>query len=383
MSKVLLVDTNFSSKPIYDFLNNGQNEVFVVGANTNDFLAKSVKKYININYSDIDQMKSLIDDLDVDYILPGCNDRSYQVCSILNSKRKFAGIDSEEITEKILNKEKFRTFANEIGLPVPQVLSPEQVDNHWPVIIKPADAYSGHGITLLNEQQKNLLSSVVEHAMKFSRTNTVLIEEFKDGQLFSHSAFISNGSIYIDFIVEEHSTANQFVVDTSRVVFDFPKKMLLEIRKNITKLARSLDLADGLIHTQFIKQENRFWIIEITRRCPGDLYSMLIELSTGFRYAEAYAKSFLNQKINFPKNNLNSANIIRHTVSQPAEKIFTSLKFNIAVDIEKLVPLSLAGDIVKASPYGRIALLFLKARSEHELKAIFEKTLQRELYSIQ
>ena len=69
-------------------------------------------------------------------------------------------------------------------------------------------------------------------------------------------------------IVEEHGTANPFVVDTSRVSYDFPSATLEGIRNDIMPLAGELRLQDGLIHTQFIKAGNQCWLIEVTRRCP-------------------------------------------------------------------------------------------------------------------
>ena len=43
---ILLLDTNFSSAPIYEYLIEEGNEVYVIGNNPNDFLAKSAKNYI-------------------------------------------------------------------------------------------------------------------------------------------------------------------------------------------------------------------------------------------------------------------------------------------------------------------------------------------------
>ena len=51
--KVMLLDTNFSAKPIYDYLVQTGTEVYVVGGNPNDVLAKSVNNYINLDYSNI------------------------------------------------------------------------------------------------------------------------------------------------------------------------------------------------------------------------------------------------------------------------------------------------------------------------------------------
>ena len=383
MQKVLLVDTNFSSAPIYNYLVQSGFEVFVVGGNPNDFLAKSVKNYINLDYSNVNLTREIIEKMNIDYIVPGCNDLSYKVCAELNSSGLYCGLDTLETTEIINNKLAFRTFATQIDLPVPRIITSESTGKIWPLIVKPVDAYSGRGMKIVKKTEKHELKAAINRAKEFSRSKTVVLEEYIKGQLYSHSAFIVDSKIIADFIVEEYSKANPFVVDTSRVVYDFPKKMLSRIRDSITLLAQKLRLVDGLIHTQFIKKGESFWLIEITRRCPGDLYSQLIELSTGYKYAQTYARPFVKHKISMRKNKIKKSWIIRHTLSQSVEDVLGSIQFKIPVLIEKMVPISLAGDIVKASPFSRIALIFLRSNSEKELLEIYQKTLDRRLYTIQ
>lgn len=382
MKKILLVDTNFSSAPIHDYLIKSGHEVFVCGNNPTDFLAKSSKNYIKVDYADIDQTRSLVESIGVDYIVPGCNDLSYKICTELNSQGKFYGLDRPEVAETINNKKQFRLLASQISLPVPRIIPDNELNEIFPVIIKPTDAYSGRGTTIVYEAVSDKLQTAIQYAHSFSRTKTCVVEEYVEGQLYSHSAFISGGQIVQDFIVEEHGTANPFVVDTSRVVYDFPAGVLEGIRDAILLMVKHLKLVNGLLHTQFIKHGELFWLIEITRRCPGDLYSQLIEMSTGFSYAEAYTKPFLNQTVNSVNQPWKDSHIMRHTISQPVDQVFTAIQFNLSIAIEKLILLCLSGDMVKASPFGRIGLLFARTDSEDELSQLFEITLKRDLYKI-
>lgn len=382
MSRVLLIDTNFSSAPIYNYLVYAGHEVYVVGGNPNDYLAKSVLNYIKMDYSDVEKIRELIGVLGINYIVPGCNDRSYLVCAQLNSDGQFYGIDSIETAETINNKERFREFANKIGLPVPQVVNKESIGEVWPLIVKPVDAFSGRGVTVVHETERNRLQPAIDHAKEFSHSKSCIVEEYVEGQLYSHTAFIAGEKIVADFVVEEYGTANPFVVDTSRVDYEFPEGMLNHIRTGIEMMAHSLSLVDGLIHTQFIKKGEAYWLIEVTRRCPGDLYSQLIELSTSYNYAENYARPFINQEMHLDGYAPKKSWIMRHTISQSTDGNFGSIQFNKALLIEKLVPISLAGDFVKASPFGRIGILFAKTDSTEELEELFSHTLGRTLYII-
>jgi len=383
MKRTLLVDTNFSSAPIHDYLLRIGHEVYVCGGNPQDYLARRSRRYIQIDYSDADRLNALVDELGFDHVVPGCNDRSYQACVALHADRRFPGLDGPATTDTLNNKQAFRLFASRAGLPSPRLVQPGHAGHHRAVIVKPVDAYSGRGVTIVRSPDQRELEAAILKAETFSHSRRSVIEEYVDGQLYSHSAFITGGLIRHDFIVEEHGTANPFVVDTSRVVRDFPATVLERVRNCITRLARELKLVDGLVHTQFIRNGDDFWLIEITRRCPGDLYSQLIELSTGFPYAEAYTRPFLGETaemlVHFPASSF----ILRHTISVTTESVFGALQFERPLQIEKLLPLALAGDTVKASPFGRIALLFARARSESEFAELFEATLARRLYHLQ
>ncbi len=382
MKKVLLIDTNVSSAPIYNYLVQAGYEVYVIGGNQNDYLAKSIKNYIKIDYSDVDKTLEIISALAIDYIVPGCNDLSYLVCAQLNSRGQFYGLDSIETSETINNKQKFREFANKIGLPVPQLISKENIDEKWPVIVKPVDAFSGRGVTVIHKTESNLLKAAINCAKTFSQSNSYIVEKYVEGQLFSHTAFIAGQQIVADFVVEEHGTANPFVVDTSRVDYEFSEEMLARIRAGIEMMAQSLSLVDGLIHTQFIKNGDVYWLIEITRRCPGDLYSQLIELSTSYSYVENYARPFINQEILVDNYTNKKSWIMRHTISQSTEGFFGSIQFHKPLLVEKMVSLCVAGDYLKASPFGRVGILFAKVDAKDKLDELFNNTLERNLYVI-
>jgi formate-dependent phosphoribosylglycinamide formyltransferase (GAR transformylase) len=381
MSKVLLVDTNFSSAPIYDQLIRLGNEVHVVGANPEDCLAKVSHNYWNVDYSDTQSLSELIKREGFDFIVPGCTDRSYESCSIV-SNGKYPGIESNEVDQLINNKAAFRSLAGKLNLSIPQVQEYEADTLTWPIIVKPVDSFSGKGITALISQNKSELKAAIDKARAVSESGKFLIEEYVHGSLYSHSAFLQSGKVIQEFIVQENSTVNQFVVDTSRVVFEPPVNLLVPIRESVEKIARALSLKDGLLHTQFVFDGDRVWLIEITRRCPGDLYSQLIELSTGFEYVQEYLRPFLNLPAAQSPTRRFQSQIMRHTVTTATAQDFSHLRFKRELLIERWSPLSIVGEQLKPSPASRIAIIFAKADSARDLDDLYETTLKRDLYEI-
>ena len=378
--KILLLDTSFSAKPIYDYLVTSGADVYVIGGRPEDALAKSVKNYFNLDYSNIEQVIKLIEQNNIDYIVPGGNDFSYTICSQINEQLGFYNIDSVSNNEIINSKEKFRRLSEELKLHVPRRIEIEEASECLPAIVKPVDAYSGHGVTVIKEFKSKELEAAVKLAQTNSKTGNYLIEEFVLGQLYSHSAFVSGGEIIIDFIAEEHCIVNPYAVDTSKVVNDFNSTVLNLIRAEITSIVSKLKLLDGLMHTQFIYNGDSFWIIEVTRRCPGDLYSRLIELSTGFPYAEYYARPFLDEGTNISNVQLTEEMIIRHTVTTDSTIDFHRLHFNINFDKLDYIPLALTGDQLLPSPYSRVAILFGGCNEKSRFDNVWNQTLKRKLY---
>jgi biotin carboxylase len=380
VDRVLLLDTNVSSAPIHQYLTDGGYEVHVVGRNPNDFLAKAACNYVDLDYSDVDATLALVERLDVRFLVPGCNDLSYETCAAISARRPFPGIDPVEAVRILGNKRDFRRYAARNDIPAPREIAEAEAVAGRAIIVKPVDAYSGRGVTALMAPSLADVEAATSRAREYSPSGACIIEEFVDGQLYSHTAFLGEQGVVADFIVEEYGSINPFTVDTSCVVFDFDPALLQKVRAAIEQIARDLNLRSGLIHTQFILNGDRFWIVEITRRCPGDLYSLLLSLSTGFSYAENYTRPFIGKPFKPGGQERNA--VMRHTISVNREMSFGSLQFHRPLDIEKFIPLALAGDRMHPSPFGRIGILFARTDTSRDLEELMRTTLRGELYSV-
>lgn len=381
MAKVLVADTNFSAGPIVEFMRSLGHTVQCCGGNPQDYLAKNDPGYVQLDYSNAEALLALTRDLNVDYLVPGCNDRSYASCAMVNSQRTFQGIDTLEATQTLSNKAAFRRFALQEGLSSPRLYDEYTVPADEPVMVKPTDAFSGQGITVVKPGDTAGLRKAIEHARQTSRSGDCVIETHIQGQLHSHSAFIHQGRVVQDFVVIEHGSANPFVVDTSHLAIDFPKTTLKHLRAEVEHMAQRLSLTDGLVHGQFLLTEQGFAWVEMTRRCPGDLYSQLIELSTGFPYAASYARPFVGLNV-APMQGFDPRWVLRHTLTLPKKTVMSHLGFKRPLMVTRWVPLAVSGDAIAPSPKSRIGILFAQAASSSELLDLSQAAQQRQLYDI-
>ena len=128
--------------------------------------------------------------------------------------------------------------------------------------------------------------------------------------------------------------------------------------------------------------QKRPHLIYRNRRIAGDLYSQLIELSTGYPYVENYVRPFLGMSYKNIEDNDTRMPIMRHTVSVSKEQNFNHISFKESLFLESWVALSSAGDQIKASPDGSVGILFARANSQADLLSLYEATNRRQLYEV-
>lgn len=298
-----LLDPNFSAKPILQFLIAEGLFTYVVGKN-NAFRANSRRvRHLNEDYSDSECIANIVKSESVTNLVPGCTDKSYQVCAEVSEKLSLPFPDSSRMVNVLFNKLEFASLCKKLKIPVPKIFSEIEIKQNpatTPIIVKPVDSYSGNGISHLRQPSWSTLEAAIINARKCSISSRVIIQEFIEGKLFSVSCFFQAGEIVCAFFVREYLKVGEFKVETSYVDQDFDSSIQFLVKGYISSIAKELGINKGLIHIQFIISNLEIFFIEATRRMPGDLFSHLIELSTGFPYAENYARAFLDMPLRLP-----------------------------------------------------------------------------------
>jgi formate-dependent phosphoribosylglycinamide formyltransferase (GAR transformylase) len=366
MKKVLLVGSSFNVMPLMKVLKNTNAEIVVCGAYKNDPLHQYSDDSIYADYSIKEELLNVVQNNHFDAIIPTCNDYSYISCSWVASQIGFSGFEPYEITKTIHEKDDFRKFCNLNNIKSPQMFSDESLitENNFPLIIKPIDSFSGKGISIAQTSKE--LDTAIEKAKRASRTNNIIIEEFKQGTLHAITVFIENGNAKLNFVTDEFCSVYPYQVNSTCMSF-LPEDMKENVFQEIEKIIRLLNLESGLMHVQFLVDGHDFWIIECTRRAPGDLYGKLIKLTTGIDYDELYVNNFLG-KHGVPKNEYTIQKIMsKHTLTTNLEGVIESITFNIPCK-NTFIPLKNSCDVIKSAPYDRAGIVFSEYTTNEELK---------------
>lgn len=359
-SRALLLDAGFASLPFLDVLRQHGYRTAVCGSKTQDPGHRFADDSSPVNYGDVQQVIDLCREWGISALLPGVTDVSYLTGARVAEQLGFAGFDTPEIADTLFQKDQFRHWAQANHFPVPAAVQQltDSASLPLPLIVKPVDAYSGLGITHITEREQ--LPAAFHAAQQASRSGEALIEQFISGTLHSHSAFIRNGEIVCEFFVDEFCTVYPWQVNSSSLTTQLSRALQDRVSDCLATLTAQLRLCDGLLHTQFMTDGNDFWLIELTRRCPGDLYSHLISLSTGVPYSSHFVAPFICLDDHFDQRRpVRQRFIARHTVSVAEATRFAGFHFAaLPAQILDVIPLKLPGDALEAAPRDRAGLVF-------------------------
>lgn len=356
--KVLLLDPAFAAVPIHDYLMEIGCEVWTIGNRVHDPLALAYpERWINGDYSDVALVSELLRKHSFDALVPGCTDVSMDTFVRVGLQPHYRyTLEADQILNK---KSLFRRLCGELDLPAPRTVPIEPLPDKGRYICKPADSFSGRGVTVFDAADRSAAEDAIANAKKYGPSGEIVCEEFVEGQLLSYSAFLEGGMVDTAYIVREGSRYDSVAVDTSYVLNDYSPTHTEQVRDAVEAVCRRLDLCNGLLHVQFIDTGDRIALIEMTRRCPGDLYSELIDYSTGQPYAARYASYFVGRKLE--PVGTRRRHILRHTIKQMGSERFRGFDLSVGPGLFRLVPLVRLGEPLDTSKTSRSGVAFLEA----------------------
>lgn len=373
--RVLLVGSSFSAAPIFFELKKRGHDVSVCGSAPADPCHQYADHSFLVDYSQPEALLTLTESECFDYLVPTCNDFSYMSCAWVAEQKGFAGFDRYSVANILHTKNAFRELMAAQGLRSPRSrrLSADAPVNagelHFPLLVKPVDGFSGRGVSKIGAASE--LSEALLAAQQASRSGEAVVEEFVEGSLFSHSAFIREQAIAADFFVDEFCTVYPYQVNCSHHPSSLPAALQAAVRGEMTRLVEVLGMADGLLHTQFIADGESFWIIECMRRCPGDLYGHLVELSTGVPYADFFVRPFIGEDLPMAWAADQVRPVGRHTISTDRKLVSYEFACRVPDAQVRIVPLKNSGEVLAPAPFDKLAIVFAEYVSA---AAMFEHT---------
>ncbi|RAX53072.1 hypothetical protein CCY99_06815 [Helicobacter sp. 16-1353] len=357
--------------------------VITSGNNPNDLGHKYANEVHLEDYSNKETMRKLIEKLEIDVLIPACDDYSILTCSYVNDYLKISNFDSYETTKIIHHKDLWRAFCQKNNIDSPKAFGSsnlrESLRNikanfkNEKIIIKPVDSAAGKGVSAINADSANL-ESALKYAFSESKSKKIVIEEFIDGTKHGFSTILVDKKVRFYFYDNEQYDYNPFAVSGTTTSNSITLKMQKNIINDIEKIAQILDLKDGIFHTQTIAKtlnsgEKKLVIIESCRRAGGDLYPKFVHLASGVDYPKLFISSIAG--ISLPKYSLKGKEFFaRQCIMSHKSGILESIEIKPEIKdniIDKCMWYK-KGDIISDTRKYKAGIMFLEFSSNDEME---------------
>jgi len=362
MKNTLILNNTHSETEFIDTLKKYYRKIYTIGKGE-PFNIDAKIKHIKCNYRDYKKIKLLQKKYKISDTFPGAND--YTLFSLAHLKSKI--IDNLSIIKIIHNKELFRNFTKSIKIYSLKILKKKKLKKIiFPLLAKPKLGHGGKGIVKIEDFKSLKL------LIKNIQNKKYIIEEFVEGSNHGIFTLIKNQKIIFIFFDTEQRFLNPYTVSSTISSCNISFNVKIKIKKNLSKIIKKLKLKDGIFHCQIIynKYKKAFYLIEATRRLPGDNYLKFIRYSTGASIEDYILKLFLKKKIKIELKK--SSYILRKVLMSTSNGYFHRVKISkkIKRNIIEIKIFKQKSEKINNYLNDRVGVVFLKFKTKKKLLVI-------------
>lgn len=187
----------------------------------------------------------------------------------------------------------------------------EITDLQLPLIVKPRDNSGSRGVILCRNQHE--LEEAFKEALGYSHLDSVLVEEFIEGQEYSIESLHYNGRTEVIQFTEKTTTPFPYNVELAhKQPANLTEEQKNAIREIICKIAKCMKFENCPSHTELKINERGVFVIETSPRLGGgNITSHLVPLSTGINMEDQLLSIALGENINTEASRINKASGVK------------------------------------------------------------------------
>lgn len=243
---------------------------------------------------------AVVEKYGVDAILTAATDKPLVMMARVAEKYGFPFYSIETAqwsTDKYQMKQRFL----EGGVPCARgrlIAKVEEADDlYYPLIVKPRDNSGSRGVKLCRNKED--LQEAMQEALQYSHLDTVLVEEYIEGQEYSIEGLHYEGKSEVIQFTEKTTTEFPYNVELAhKQPANLTDKQKHDIRELVSKIANCMHFGNCPSHTELKINERGIFIIETSPRLGGDyITSTLVPLSTGINMEDQLLNIALGEKV--------------------------------------------------------------------------------------
>lgn len=173
----------------------------------------------------------------------------------------------------------------------------EADDLFYPIIVKPRDNSGSRGVKLCRSREE--LQESLQEVLQYSHLDSVLVEEYIEGQEYSIEGLHYDGKSEVIQFTEKTTTEFPYNVELAhKQPANLTENQKNDIRELVSKIAQCMHFENCPSHTELKINERGIFIIETSPRLGGDyITSTLVPLSTGINMEDQLLNIALEEKV--------------------------------------------------------------------------------------
>ncbi len=261
---------------------------------------------------DLDKVVEIARDHNAQLVISTCIDQANVTACYVAEKLGLPAPYSYETSLAVTNKGLMKDCMVQNGIPTSKYIFVKDLSGfdsaelRFPVAVKPSDSNSSKGVRKACDYSE--LTSYLEEALKVSRDDKAIIEEYKEGREIGVDCFIKNREAIVVMTKERRKVLIHENDDPVQQIYgciwpaELTEKNLFDFKTIATQIARAFELDNTPLMIQAIVDGDEINVIEFGARVGGGESFRIIPLSTGFDIVDATVDSFLGIPVS-PKYN--------------------------------------------------------------------------------
>lgn len=187
----------------------------------------------------------------------------------------------------------------------------EADDLYYPLIVKPRDNSGSRGVKLCRNKEE--LQEAMQEALQYSHLDTVLVEEYIEGQEYSIEGLHYEGKSEVIQFTEKTTTEFPYNVELAhKQPANLTENQKNDIRELISKIANCMHFENCPSHTELKINDRGVFVIETSPRLGGgNITSHLVPLSTGINIEDQLLHIAFGKKVDLITGRVNKASGVK------------------------------------------------------------------------
>lgn len=260
------------------------------------------KPYADMHYCastlDVDAVKKIALLEKVDLVCTACTDQALLTVANVSEQLGLPCYISYQTALNVTNKSYMKSVMAKNKIPTSKYVILDRVDFdavrgfNFPIVVKPVDCNSSKGVKRVDAMED--FPMYLAEAIKLSRTNTAIVEEFNEGKEISVDYYVEGNVAKLLSATTSLKIQNKnsfTIVCSDYPAIDEQQKVIVEEIGN--QVARAFGLKDCPLFIQMIANGNDINIIEFSARMGGGSKYNLIHVLSGVDIMSKYVDLIL------------------------------------------------------------------------------------------